>query len=134
MNQSPHSQLQIRPSLQFSAKAAIQTASMMFSILRRKVASASSSSSISSTEIPEKLLTKLPAKVTIEWRYGVSVTEMEGSRRRLLIDAAATAAALLTLGTSRSHPGISPRLAVSYEDPGQAIASDFIGLSYESAI
>jgi hypothetical protein len=32
-------QLQIRPSLQFSAKAAIQTASMMFSILRRKVAS-----------------------------------------------------------------------------------------------
>jgi hypothetical protein len=31
-------------------------------------------------------------------------------------------------------PGIRPRLAVSYEDPGQAIASDFIGLSYESAI
>jgi hypothetical protein len=51
---------------------------------------------------------------------------MEGSRRRLLIDAAATA--------NRSHPGISPRLAVSYEDRGQAIASDFIGLSYESAI
>jgi hypothetical protein len=39
MNQrGRHSQLQIRPSLQFSAKAAIQTASMMFSILRRKVA------------------------------------------------------------------------------------------------
>src|SRR5262249_19195480 len=28
----------------------------------------------------------------------------------------------------------SSRLAVSYEDPGQAIALDFIGLSYESAI
>ena len=64
----------------------------------------------------------------------LSFTEMEGSRRRLLIDAAATAAGLLTLGTNRSHPKISPRLAVSYEDPGQPIASDFIGLSYESAI
>src|SRR5690242_354230 len=32
-----HSQLQIRPSLRFSAKAAIQTASMTFPILRRKV-------------------------------------------------------------------------------------------------
>jgi hypothetical protein len=38
MNQRRPPQLQIRPSLQFSAKAAIQTASMMFSILRRKVA------------------------------------------------------------------------------------------------
>jgi hypothetical protein len=55
-------------------------------------------------------------------------------RRRFLIGAAATAAALLTPGTNRSQPGISARLAVSYEDPGQAIASDFIGLSYESAI
>lgn len=55
-------------------------------------------------------------------------------RRRFLFGAAATTAALLTPGTNRSEPGISPRLAVSYEDPGQAIASDFIGLSYESAI
>src|SRR4029077_15353825 len=38
INDGRHSQLQIRPSLQFSAKAAIQTANMMFSILRRKVA------------------------------------------------------------------------------------------------
>jgi hypothetical protein len=55
-------------------------------------------------------------------------------RRRFLIGVATTAAGLLTLGTNRSQPGISPRLAVSYEDPGQAIALDFIGLSYESAI
>jgi hypothetical protein len=55
-------------------------------------------------------------------------------RRRFLTGAAATAAGLLTPGTNRSQPGISLRLAVSYEDPGQAIALDFIGLSYESAI
>jgi hypothetical protein len=55
-------------------------------------------------------------------------------RRRFLIGAAATSAALLAPGTNRSQPGIGPRLAVSYEDPGQAIALDFIGLSYESAV
>jgi hypothetical protein len=55
-------------------------------------------------------------------------------RRRFLIGAAATAATLLTPGTNRSQPGISPRLAVSYDDPGQAVALDFIGLSCESAI
>jgi len=55
-------------------------------------------------------------------------------RRHFLIGAAATAANLLTPDTSRSQSDIGPRLAVSYEDPGQAIALDFIGLSYESAI
>ena len=55
-------------------------------------------------------------------------------RRHFLIGAAATAASLLTPDTSRSQSDIGPRLAVSYEDPGQAIALDFIGLSYESAI
>jgi len=55
-------------------------------------------------------------------------------RRRFLIGAAATAAGLLRPGTNRSQPGISPRLAVFYEELGQAIAFDFIGLSYESAI
>jgi len=55
-------------------------------------------------------------------------------RRRFLIGVSTTAAGLLTLGTNRSQPGISPRLVVSSEDPGQAIALDFIGLSYESAI
>jgi hypothetical protein len=55
-------------------------------------------------------------------------------RRHFLIGAAGTAASLLTHETSRSRSDISPRLAVSYEDPGQAIALDFIELSYESAI
>jgi hypothetical protein len=55
-------------------------------------------------------------------------------RRRFLIGAAATAVGPLTPDTNRSQPVIGPRLAVSYDDPGQAIASDFIGLSYESAI
>jgi hypothetical protein len=55
-------------------------------------------------------------------------------RRHFLIGVAATAANLLTPDTSRSQSDIGPHLAVSYEDPGQAIALDFIGLSYESAI
>ena len=55
-------------------------------------------------------------------------------RRHFLIGAAATAASLLTPDTSRSQSDIGPHLAISYEDRGQAIALDFIGLSYESAI
>jgi hypothetical protein len=55
-------------------------------------------------------------------------------RRHFLIGVAATAANLLTPDTSRSQSDIGPHLAVSYEDRGQAIALDFIGLSYESAI
>ena len=35
---------------------------------------------------------------------------------------------------SRNQSNIHSRLGVSYEDPGQAIALDFVGLSYESAI
>ena len=55
-------------------------------------------------------------------------------RRHFLIGAVGTAAGLLTPDTSRSQSDIGVPLAVSYEDPGQAIALDFIGLSYESAI
>jgi hypothetical protein len=55
-------------------------------------------------------------------------------RRRFLTGAAAAAAGLLAPETSRNQGNIYPRLAVSYEDPGQAIALDFVGLSYESAI
>ena len=55
-------------------------------------------------------------------------------RRHFLIGAVGTAAGLLTPDTSRRLSDIGPRLAVSYQDPGQAIALDFIGLSYESAI
>jgi hypothetical protein len=55
-------------------------------------------------------------------------------RRHFLIGAAVTAASQLSPDTSRSQSDIGPHLAVSCEDPGQAIALDFIGLSYESAI
>ena len=55
-------------------------------------------------------------------------------RRRFLIGAVGTAAGLLTPHTSRSLSDISSHLAVFYEDLGQAIALDFIGLSYKSAI
>jgi hypothetical protein len=55
-------------------------------------------------------------------------------RRRFLVAAAATAASLLTPDTSRSQSDTGLHLAVSYEDPGQAIALNFIGLSYESSI
>ena len=55
-------------------------------------------------------------------------------RRHFLISAAATAASLLTPDTSRSQSDTGLHLAVSYEDPGQAIALNFIGLSYESSI
>ncbi len=55
-------------------------------------------------------------------------------RRSFLIGAAGTAVGVLSRGTSRGQSAIGLRLAVSYEDPGEAIASDFIGLSYESAI
>jgi hypothetical protein len=53
-------------------------------------------------------------------------------RRRFLIGVAGTAAALLTPDTGRSQPDIGP--AVSYEHRGRPIASNFTGLSYESAI
>ena len=55
-------------------------------------------------------------------------------RRRFLVGAAATAAGLLTPDTSRNQSKIVLRLVVFSEDPGQAIALNFIGLSYESSI
>jgi hypothetical protein len=55
-------------------------------------------------------------------------------RRRFLTGAAAAAVGLIAPETSRNQSNIHPRLAVSYEDPGQAIALGFVGLSYESAI
>jgi hypothetical protein len=50
------------------------------------------------------------------------------------IGVSAAAGGLLSPHTRRSQSDIGPRLAVSYEDPGQAVAVDAIGLSYESAI
>jgi hypothetical protein len=55
-------------------------------------------------------------------------------RRRFLGGVAGTAAGILACGPARAQAGIDARLAVAYEDAGRPIASDFIGLSYESAI
>jgi hypothetical protein len=41
---------------------------------------------------------------------------------------------LLARGTSRAQTRASALLVVGHEDAGQPITSDFIGLSYESAI
>jgi Glycosyl hydrolase family 79 C-terminal beta domain len=54
-------------------------------------------------------------------------------RRHLLSGVASTAAALLTGRVSCAQADASALLAVSYEDAGRSIPSDFIGLSYESA-
>ena len=52
-------------------------------------------------------------------------------RRRFMIGAVATAAGLLAPDASRSQSDIGPHLAVSDRGLGQAIALNFIGLSYE---
>jgi len=59
---------------------------------------------------------------------------MSIDRRAFLAAATGTAMGLLTPGTSRAQTDISALVVVAYEDTGQQIASDFIGLSYESAI
>ena len=56
------------------------------------------------------------------------------ARRRLLRGAAASAVGLLASGPARAQSDASTHLAVGYEDAGRPIASDFVGLSYESAI
>jgi hypothetical protein len=55
-------------------------------------------------------------------------------RRCFLSGVTGMAVGLLARGTSRAQTGIGAFLAVAYEDAGRQIASDFIGLSYESAI
>jgi hypothetical protein len=55
-------------------------------------------------------------------------------RRRFLSALASTAMGLLAGGAGRAQTNMSALLAVAYEDAGRQIASDFIGLSYESAI
>jgi hypothetical protein len=56
-------------------------------------------------------------------------------RRRFLRSALGAAVGLLAPGTTNNWAQANPHalLAVAYEDSGQRIASDFIGLSYESA-
>jgi hypothetical protein len=59
------------------------------------------------------------------------------ARRRLLGSAAAAAGTVLlarAVGTGRAQNDTSAYLAVTYDAPGRRIASDFVGLSYESAI
>jgi hypothetical protein len=60
-------------------------------------------------------------------------------RRRFLGGAAGTALGLFARGPSwaqisRAQTGVDARVLVSHEDAGRPVASDFIGLSYESAI
>jgi hypothetical protein len=55
-------------------------------------------------------------------------------RRSFLTGVTGTAVGLLARGTGRAQTGIDAHLTVAYEDAGRQIASDFIGLSYESAI
>jgi hypothetical protein len=55
-------------------------------------------------------------------------------RRRFLSGFTSTAMGLLARGTSRAQTRASALLVVGHEDAGQPITSDFIGLSYESAI
>jgi hypothetical protein len=55
-------------------------------------------------------------------------------RRGFLSGVASTAVGLLTGRASHAQTDPSAFLAVSYDDPGRPIPSDFIGLSYESAI
>src|SRR5262245_66691587 len=64
----------------------------------------------------------------------VDRNSMSIDRRAFLAAATGTAMGLLTPGTSRAQTDISALVVVAYENIGQQIASDFIGLSYESAI
>jgi hypothetical protein len=54
-------------------------------------------------------------------------------RRRFLLGLAGGGAALVARASAQSGPAIA-RIGVNYEDAGRAIAPDFIGLSYESAV
>jgi hypothetical protein len=55
-------------------------------------------------------------------------------RRAFLRAVSASAIGLLARGGARAQSDPTARLAVGYENAGHAIASDFVGLSYESAI
>ena len=53
------------------------------------------------------------------------------NRRRFLALAGST---LLARGSARSETAVPARVTIAYDDPGRAIAADFIGLSYESGL
>lgn len=67
-------------------------------------------------------------------RNTVTMTRMSVERRRFLRGVTGAAMALLARGTVRAETGVGAHLSVAYEDTGRQIASDFVGLSYESAI
>ncbi len=62
------------------------------------------------------------------------MTRMSVERRRFLRGVTGAAMALLARGTGRAETGVGAHLSVAYEQTGRQIASDFVGLSYESAI
>src|SRR5262249_55413033 len=55
-------------------------------------------------------------------------------RRRFLSAVTSTAIGLLAAGTGRAQTDLRALVVVAYEDAGCQIASNFTGLSYESAI
>ena len=61
-------------------------------------------------------------------------TSLSVERRRFLSGVTSAATGLIAVGISRAQTDVGAHLAVAYEEAGQPIASDFIGLSYESAI
>jgi hypothetical protein len=62
------------------------------------------------------------------------MNRMSVERRRFLRSVTGAAMARLARGTGRAETGVGAHLSVAYEDAGRQIASDFVGLSYESAI
>ena len=56
------------------------------------------------------------------------------ARRHFLSGVAATAVGLVASRMSRAQADAGARLTIAYADAGRPIASDFVGLSYESAI
>src|SRR5215475_3296699 len=59
---------------------------------------------------------------------------MSIERRAFLAAVTGTAMGLVTPGTGRAQADMGALVVVAHDDAGQQIASDFIGLSYESAI
>jgi hypothetical protein len=59
---------------------------------------------------------------------------MSIERRAFLAAVTGTAVGLVTPGTGRAQADMGALVVVAYEDAGKQIASDFVGLSYESAI
>src|SRR5215475_15814065 len=77
-------------------------------------------------------MTRLGEANTGDWRPAMAY-HCVMDRRRFLHGLAGGGAALIARAFAQDGPATA-RLAVDYENSGHAIASDFIGLSYESAV